>query len=348
MKKFLTLFFVLLLSLTTIFAFTACDKEKDDDTTTYSLYAPDGAPALSVARLLHDENALPFLDVNIVEASTIQTYVTGETPKADFAIMPVNAANKLLGSGEKYQLLGTVTHGNLFLMKNTFKDGNLADVTPSTINVLIGKKVGVINLANVPGLTFKAILADNNIEYKDISESGEVDENKVNLKGLANGTEVVPASDCDYFVVPEPAATTKQNATGGKLSIAASLQDLYGQEGGYPQAVLVVKKQIASSDIENMVKVLDSFAQNESWLKAQTTKTEDIVNAVVSGFVKEDTAPTFTADNLNTTVIENCAISFERLTNQNKGKIENYINKLNAISNNAWGSVKQEFLYIPE
>ena len=346
MKKFLTLFFVLLLSLTTIFAFTACDKEKDD-TTTYSLYAPDGAPALSVARLLHDENALPFLDVNIVEASTIQTYVTGETPKADFAIMPVNAANKLLGSGEKYQLLGTVTHGNLFLMKKQSGE-NITLENIGTKEGLLGKTVGVINLANVPGLTFKAILADNNIEYKDISESGDVDENKVNLKGLANGTEVVPASDCDYFVVPEPAATTKQNATQGKLSIAASLQDLYGQEGGYPQAVLVVKKQIASSDIENMVKVLYSFAQNESWLKAQTTKTEDIVNAVVSGFVKKDTTPTFKADNLNATVIENCAIRFERLNNQNKGKIENYINKLNAISNNAWGSVKQEFLYIPE
>ncbi len=343
MKKIITLLLAIALSVTTVFAFTACGSEKDD--AKFSLYAPDGAPALSVARLLDDENALSSVDVKIVEASTIQTYVTGESPKADFAIMPVNAASKILGSSNNYQMLGVVTHGNLFLMKNTAKDANLANISLSNIQSLVGKKVGVINLANVPGLTFKAILSDNNIEYADISESGAVETDKVNLIGLSSGTEVTPASECDYFVVPEPAATTKANATQKKLAIAASLQDLYGADGGYPQAMLVVKKQIAESNTKVITALTESFAKNVEWLKAETTSMTDVVNAVQSGFVKDDTAPTFTANNLNAQVIENCAIEFVSAS-ESKTAVLSYLEKLNAISNNAWGTPADSFFYI--
>lgn len=339
MKKIITLLIAVALSLTAVFAFTACGSENDD--AKLSLYAPDGAPALSVARLLNDETTLSSVDVKIVEASTIQAYVTGENPKADFAIMPVNAASKILGTGNNYQMLGVVTHGNLFLMKK--QSGT--EITLSNLDTLKGKKVGVINLANVPGLTFKAILSDNDIEYVDISESGAVKADKVNLIGLSSGTEVTPASDCDYFVVPEPAATTKANATQGKLAIAASLQDLYGAEGGYPQAVLVVKKQIAESKTKYIKALTDSFAENVNWLKADTTLMTDVVAAVQSGFVKEDTAPTFTANNLNANVIENCAIEFVSAF-ESKTAVLSYLAKLNAISNNAWGTPADSFFYI--
>ena len=95
---------------------------------------------------------------------TINSKVTGETPVADFCILPVNVAVKLLGKANAYQMLGVVTNGNLFMLKK--QDGK--NVTKQNAKeVLNNKKIGVINLANVPGLTLKVILNDLGIEYSE-------------------------------------------------------------------------------------------------------------------------------------------------------------------------------------
>ncbi len=339
MKKFLMAILSVLLLMATLLTVGCGGGSGDKDT--LNLYVPDGAPALSVARLLHDRSIVEGVNINVVNANTIQTYVTGEEQKADFAILPVNVAVKLLASKDDYKLLGTVTNGNLFLMK---QDGEV-DITKNNLDALIGKTVGVINLANVPGLTFKAILNDAEIEYVDISESGEVQADKINLVGLTNGTAVVPNSDCEYFVVPEPAATTKQNATNGKISIAGSLQALYGDGSGYPQAVLVAKTTVIENNKETVDNLVNSLEGNKIWISNGVTSADTIVSSVISGFVDKDMSPTFTANNLNLTVINNCAIGFTP-ANECKGAIKTYINKLNAISNNAWGVAREEFFYI--
>ena len=59
-----------------------------------------------------------------------------------------------------------------------------------------------------------------------------------------SAVEVGVRGGIDYFVVPEPAASTKVNAISG-LDFAGDLQNLYGG-GGYPQAVVVAKKEIAN------------------------------------------------------------------------------------------------------
>ena len=84
----------------------AC-KQDADTAKTYSVYAPDGAPALALVNAIEDK-AEKF-EYHVVDSSTIQTYVTGEEPEADFCILPVNAASKILGTGTVYQMLGTVT-----------------------------------------------------------------------------------------------------------------------------------------------------------------------------------------------------------------------------------------------
>ena len=94
--------------------FAACGNNKVEVT----VYAPDGAPALALARLMSQEMTFgkEAVDYNIVDATTIQTYVSGESPQADIAVLPVNAAAKVLGDGSVYQMLGVVTHGNLYAL----------------------------------------------------------------------------------------------------------------------------------------------------------------------------------------------------------------------------------------
>ncbi len=128
-----------------------------------NVYAPDGAPALSLSKLMSENNVLSSctLNYNIVDATTIQTFVAGANPKADVCILPSNLAVKLLGSGQNYQMLGAITHGNLFILSG--KDSVM--LTKDNLNILNGKRVGVVNLGAVPGLVFKSILKDNNFSY---------------------------------------------------------------------------------------------------------------------------------------------------------------------------------------
>lgn len=333
MKKLLAL----ILAVITCFSVTSLVACKENDEK-LQMYVPDGAPALSVARLLDDENIVKGVKINVVGATLIQGYVTGETPKADLAILPVNAASKLLGNASNYQMLGVVTNGNLFIMKK--QSG--VDITTDNLSDLVGKKVGVMNITNVPGLTFKTILSSNDIAYEDISTSGVASADKVNLIGLTKGEEVVPSSDCDYFVVPEPAATTEENKTQGKLSIAGSLQVLYGGTAGYPQAVIVAKKSVISSNKQTVDEIVSSFSANKTWL--ENTDTTKIVNAVVKGFVDKEMNRTFTADNLNANVITNCAINFTSAKDA-RSAVLTYLEKINGISANAWGTPTDAFFY---
>ena len=63
----------------------------------------------------------------------------------------------------------------------------------------------------------------------------------VSLMGV-QPADVGLVSGCDYFVAAEPAATTRANATG--LNFVGNLQELYGSDNGYPQAVIVAKNEI--------------------------------------------------------------------------------------------------------
>lgn len=132
----------------------------------YKVFMPDGAPALSLAQLMKNDtdvyNGATF-NYTVVAADTIGARVRGGD--ADVCVLPSNAASKLLGDGETYQMLGTVTNGNLFLLSK-----NQTKINSVNVNSLRGKTVGVVNLANVPGLVFKAVLNDNNVKYMDMAQ----------------------------------------------------------------------------------------------------------------------------------------------------------------------------------
>ncbi len=329
--------FLLSLALCVLCAFCVAGCNDDDD---YEVFVPDGAPALSIAGIEWTE-ADRYFDVNVVDASAIGSFVTGGM-RADVAIMPVNAAVKQLGSGENYTLLGTVTHGNLYLLK---KEGGEDISVAADLNKLVGKTVGIINLNNVPGLTFKVILNDNDLPFNVLTEGVAAAEDKVNLKDV-NANAVLPTSaDCDYFVVPEPAATTKVTKTQGKLSIAGDLQALYG-EGGYPQAVAVAKKSIVKNDPAAIRAFIDCFSVSKNWIMAEST-TPYMIYEEIDDMTEGDMAHAFTADNLTKQVIQNCGINYES-NSTGKDKIISFMQKLNAVSGNAWGTPSNDFFYVAQ
>ncbi len=175
----------------------------------YTVYAPDGAPALSLANAISSTEGNAF-EYHIVAANTIAAQVTGESPKADFCVLPVNAAAKLLGKGTTYRMLGTVTNGNLYLLAS----GKQQKLTKDNLDVLKGKTVGVVQIANVPGLTLQAVLKDKGIEYAVLeNDAAPEGKDKVFLKPIADAASgVTPAGGCDYYLCAEPLASAKVSA----------------------------------------------------------------------------------------------------------------------------------------
>jgi len=132
----------------------------------FTFYAPDGAPALSIAKFISDgENFVEgaSFDYSVVVADDIAKYMNGALGKADFIVLPVNAASKLYKT-QKYTMVSVLTHGNLYIMAKA-KDGN----TQISLNDLNGKKIGVIGKGLVPDLTLKAVLSKNTFEYSIVS-----------------------------------------------------------------------------------------------------------------------------------------------------------------------------------
>ena len=77
-----------------------CKEEKNTDVT---VYMPDGAPALALAGLMAEDTEEDGVSYKVVPATAIASKVTykEEEKNADLCVMPVTAASKLLGKGEK-------------------------------------------------------------------------------------------------------------------------------------------------------------------------------------------------------------------------------------------------------
>lgn len=330
MKKVLT---SLLCAITLVVSlcFTACSPAEKGVVT---VYVPDGAPALSIARLMdEDVNLGREVNYHIVDASEIQSTVTAfdESDNADLCILPVNTASKLLGNGEKYQMLGVVTHGNLFIAANKDK----AEITSDNfIQILRDKKVGVVNLPAFPGALFKLIINKYTFALSSVVN--------INLENVAATAVSGTTTDFDYFVLPEPAASTRVGNANLQLKIVGSLQSLYG-ENGYPQAVLVSKKSLIESDPAFIKSFMNEMKANAEWLLKDEVTAESLVSAIAAHH-PENTNMTFNANNLTKNVIANCAIRFDDCTASDTA-VKNILSELKTAGDSMATAVSDSFFY---
>ena len=338
LKRFLCVVLGLMLCLVAV-SFGACDNEpKASDAVDADVYAPDGAPALALAQLMKEEMQFSgSVRYHVVAATTIQTYVTGEDPQAELCVIPVNAAAQLLGSGEKYVMLGTVTHGNIYILSNTEK----TPLTADNLDTLIGKVVGSIQLTNVVGLTLRLVLEQNDIAYTIIEDVSQKKDDVVNIINIPDpATMITGTANFDYMVAAEPVVSTKTGAIA-TLEVVGDLQELYG-EGGYPQAVLVAKADFAEKNEQFIQDFIQAVEENAAWIMADSTESATIVDAVAS-HLPEGSTPTFKTANLTKGVIENCAIRFQSAIDS-KEEVKSFLSKLSGVSNVQY-NVADSFFY---
>ncbi|MDE5896332.1 MAG: hypothetical protein K2H43_00795 [Clostridia bacterium] len=350
MKKLLAVTFAAAVCAAAVFGGTGCGAKDPaspdgEEAKKYTVYSPDGAPALSLAYGISKagENTKYEFEYRVIASATVQAQVTGEKPAADFCVLPVNLASKLLGSGETYRMLGTVTNGNLYFLTT----GDHPVITAeNAASALVGKTVGCVQLTNVPGLTLRAALADLGVAYQVIENlDAAKSEDKVNL--LQMGTDaanVSPAFGCDYYLCPEPAFTAKINGTAGganPFKLAGDLQEIYGGENGYPQAVLVAKKSVIETD-EDAVELLVSYFEGSAEYLASAEPSA--VAALIGGKLTAGLTPSFNDKNLTAEVISRCSVRYTPAKDC-KTTVNAFLAKLKAIGADFVSDVTDAFYY---
>ena len=308
------------------FACVGCGGEKKN----LRIYMPDGAPALALGLPMYENNKSDGVEYHVVSAQVIQTYVTGNQPEADVCVLPVNLAAKLLGSGEIYQMAGVVTHGNMYFLA----EGDV-EYAKENLSDFIGKTLGVVQLANVPGLTLKIALQENGVAYNDLSGGGETRADAVNLKPV-NPNGLIGA---DVYLVPSPEADKHVENTA--LRFVGDLQAIYGN--GYPQAVIVAKKSVIESRGEWLESLLSKIDENTEWLK---TAPKNTIAESVIGCLADGLTPKFTAETLTDGAIAHSGVWFQYMNAQTVLEVEGFLQKMVEIDSAKAAVPHRDFYWI--
>lgn len=300
MRKFLSLLLGLVIAFTT-FSLVACDTP-DSQSQTLKMYAPDGAPALSIAKFINDnENFIDgvTVDYNVVSANDIGPKMA--QGQADLIVMPINAASKLYkaNASDPYKMVAVVTHGNLFLMSSESTD----------LDGLKGKVVGVIGQGLVPDLTFRSVLkAHDLLDFVQVGEAPV--EGKIVLRYFNDAPSMIPLLKQGVLSVgllAEPACTNLTKMPNNYTWNRIDVQELYDSEAkSYPQAVLMVKSSVLTKYPTLVEKISEKFDLAVQWVVENPT---NAVTAVASKLAQGLT-PSLNANNINRQVVENCKIKW--------------------------------------
>ena len=336
--------------------FGGCGKdEKEQDIT---VYMPDGAPAMAFAQMMREDTDDDGVTYRVVNPSVIATKVTNNntSKNADICALPVIAASKLLGTGENYQMLGVLTSGNLYVLsKNDTVIADFAASEYANLSHLIGKTVGVMKINEVPGMTFKSILQDYGVEWQELTNDAEAAADKINLKPIADATEMTQDDSVACYVVAEPAASV-QIKKNNFVSVC-SLEILYykgkipmdctgGTYIGYPQAVLVAKKSLIQEREDFIQEFLEDVKTSAlAWRNTDVLNGEQIVSAVTEHLEDSGYTSTLNASVLTFETIERCGISFSENTHS-KGAVISYLQRILAVNPKATKLPEDSFFYM--
>lgn len=315
MKKKLTAVMLLVALVLSIGLLTACNKgnkKGNGNDVTLTFAAPEGTPALAIARLITDNKSISGKNVNykIVNPSNIAKEM--QAGLSDLVIMPVNAGATLINKGADYKLVSVAVDGSLYLV------GKSETATTLTIDDIKGKKIACIGQQGVPGLVFRYILKANNIGIVD--DVKNLNDTSVYVQYAGDGLQAKTAVEngsVDYAVVGEPAATTFKIKFGfnAQMDLQAEYKKVSGK-GTYPQAGIFVKSSLAS-DAAFMDALFAALKASKEWVKNNPQSVNDFMKA------NAYESAAFPAPS-----IAKCNVNAEKLTAEKKAEILAFLKNL--------------------
>jgi ABC-type nitrate/sulfonate/bicarbonate transport system substrate-binding protein len=276
---------VVLVLMLLVTMFTACTPR-----TTYQLYVPDGAPLLSVAKLLETDTVA----VNITSGEGVVAEVAAA--RADFALLPTNAFCRLYSNGAPYVMLSANVFGVLYIVGNAAKTGG-----DFTLDTLKGEVLHTIGRANTPEYVLKKVLTEKNIPFV---EGDNAVDGAVTLKFYSSASDILPllaSRRIDFALIGEPAVskTVKLCSEKGILLEEIDLQQQWkaatNSSESYPQACFIAKKEVVDANSRFVAELLAKLAANEQFLRDNAAKIGDILTTAGSSDLSNQT---FTAETL--------------------------------------------------
>lgn len=319
MKKKLTAVMLLVALVLSIGLLTACNKDDNKgngNDVALTFAAPEGTPALAIARLITDNKSISGKNVNykIVNPSNIAKEM--QAGLSDLVIMPVNAGATLINKGADYKLVSVAVDGSLYLVGKS--DTATTAATTLTIDDIKGKKIACIGQQGVPGLVFRYILKENNINIVD--DVKNLNDTSVYVQYAGDGLQAKTAVEnksVDYAVVGEPAATTFKIKFGfnAQMDLQAEYKKVSGKET-YPQAGIFVKSSLAS-DAAFMDALFAALKASKEWVKNNPQSVNDFMKA------NAYESAAFPAPS-----IAKCNVNAEKLTAEKKAEILAFLKNL--------------------
>jgi len=254
-----------------------------------SVMLVDGAPLLSIVNMLNSgflEEA-GFFDTLQGEArrGDIVTTVTNDldamvaaliNQEPDFAVVPINVAAMMHNNGSGYRLAAITTWGIMHIV---------SDQEVTSLEDLIGETVVAFGRSGTPGITLRAVLSQNNIDFVEPMDMDFTPEpNAVNIVYLTAASDVrdaiatgmeVGGEAVSFGLLAEPVATAITGFAGnmGRPDFTAriNLQTEWARNNDgeiYPQAALIFHERLLTHDAGlvdafiDMVELSSDYANN--------------------------------------------------------------------------------------
>ena len=317
MKKFLSLIFIVALSLGVMAGCTNDNSNESDqsqkeqpqqqqESIEINVVAPQGAPTLSMIKMMKEKPSLgENIEVNYESVESPDVIASKLTSnEVDIAIIPTNLAATLYNKDVKYKLVGANVWGILYLA---------SDKELNSINDLKGETISTIGRGLTPDVVFRYILSKNDIDP----------EKDLEIKYYNGGTELASsliAGKDSVAVVPEPMLSKvllKNNNIKVNLNIQDEWSKATGLEGGYPQACLVVSEKLIEENPKAVEAFINEFEKSIDWVNQNPTQAGDYSEELETGIDAK----------MLETGIERSNLKFVN-AKDSKESIENYFNIL--------------------
>lgn len=251
-KVFTVLLSLLIISSLVVGCSSNREKEKVTDEITVNVGAPDGLPAIAIAKLAQENTKVKegYTVKYTLEATSdaLSTDVMKES--LDIAIVPSNMASIAYNKTSNYQIAGTVGKGSFYLVSS---DKNVNGLNSS----LEGKEVGNIGKGLTPDITVKALLEEQNIDISAIA---------FNYSNEASDlVSLLATKKLTTAIVPEPALSgllAKNQDLKVICGVNDTWKDVFKNENGYPQSTLIIKSSFAKENPEFVTSFINALDEN--------------------------------------------------------------------------------------
>lgn len=240
MKKKLAIIITILFSLG---VFAGCMNTEPKENKEIKVVVPDGLPSMALAKMIKENpEVMKGYNIGYTIEKTAENIVTSVLKgEADIAVVPSNVAATQYNKNAGYEIVGTTGWGSFYLIS---ADGE------KTLDDLKGKEIFNIGKGLTPDIVTKTVLKDKGYSEEDFNFSY--------VNGVTELAPTILAGKTKYAVIPEPALSqvlSKKSDINIIMDFNKEWKELNNSEYGFPQATIIVKKEL----IENDRKFVDKF-----------------------------------------------------------------------------------------